>query len=181
MNQMRIDADASARLPPDTQIEARIAAIASPRADPPWPSLQCVSRLRRAFALIVLFGGMTVTATPGLAEAASETFGPGKVDCQRLGAGQFDCLLTSFRITRNGNNVATFSLAALPAAEQALFQRWCSTADDDCTVTIQGARQTPESSRLSAVTSVRWTRLQPPRTQAAARASANQTAPARRG
>ena len=156
---MRIDADASARLPPDTRRKACIAAVVSPEADPPWSGLRCVSRFRRAFAFIVLFGGMTVTANPGLAEAAPETFGPGKVDCQRLGAGQFDCLLTSLRITQDGNNVATFSLATLPAAEQAMFQKWCSTAADDCTVDIQGTRQAPESSRLSAVTSVRWTRL----------------------
>ena len=120
-------------------------------------------------------------ATPALAASPLETFGPGKVDCQRLGAGQFDCLLTSLRITRNGNNVATFSLATLPAAEQAMFQKWCSTAADDCTVNIQGKRQTPEGSRLSTVTSVRWTRLEPPKNQAAARASANRTAPTHRG
>ena len=131
-----------------------------------------MSRSRRAFAFIVVFGGMTVTAYPGLAEAASETFGPGKVNCQPLGEGQFDCLLTSLRITRNGNDVATFSLATLPVAEKAMFQKWCSTVADDCTVNIQGVRETPEGSRLSTVTSVRWTRVEPPRSQAAARASA---------
>ena len=111
----------------------------------------------------------------GLALAASgpETFGPSKVACQRLDAGQFDCLLTSLRISGSGNNVATFSLATLPAAERATFQKWCSTTADDCTVLIQGSRQVPEGSRLSAVTSVRWTRLKPPRNQAAARASGN--------
>ncbi len=144
-----------------------------PANDPPWSSLRRVSRSRRAFAFIAVFGGMTVTADPGLAEAASETFGPGKVECQPLGAGQFDCLLTSLRITQDGNDVATFSLATLPAAEQAMFQKWCSTAADDCTVNIQGVRQTPEGSRLSAVTSIRWTRLEPPRDQAAAGVAAH--------
>ena len=128
---------------------------------------------RRALAFAVLFGGMTFAADPGLAEAASEAFGPGKVSCQQLGAGQFDCLLTSLRVNAPGNDVATFSLAILPAAERAAFQKWCSTAADDCTVQIQGARQTPGGSRLSAVTSVRWTRLEPPRDQAVARAFGN--------
>lgn len=98
-------------------------------------------------------------------------FGPGKVACQRLGAGRFDCLLTSLRISADGSNVATFSLSILPATERAIFRKWCSTAADDCTVRLQGARQAPGSSRLSAVTSVRWTRLMTPRNQAAARAS----------
>ncbi|HEY0205917.1 MAG TPA: hypothetical protein VGC15_17375 [Acetobacteraceae bacterium] len=116
---------------------------------------------------------MTATPNPALAAVGPETFGPGKVACQRLGAGQFDCLLTSLRISESGNNVTTFSLAALPSMERASFQRWCSTAADDCTVQLQGARQVPEASRLSAVTSVRWTRLKPPRDQAAARAAEN--------
>lgn len=172
MNPIRVDADASARLRPDISDSRHTAPSSSTKAGPSLSSLRLVSGSRSAFAFILLFSSMTMTANPALAAAAPETFGPGKVDCQRLGGGQFDCLLTSLRITQNGNNVATFSLTTLPAAEQTLFQKWCSTAADDCTVEIQGARQAPGGSRLSAVTSIRWTRLYEPRTQAAARAAA---------
>ena len=114
-------------------------------------------------------------APPGMALAAAgpETFGPGKVACQSLDAGQFDCLLTSLRVSGTVNGVATFSLAALPAADRATFQRWCLTAADGCTVRLRGTRQVPEGSRLSAVASVRWTRPMPPRNQAAAKAFGN--------
>ena len=144
MNQTGIDADASARL-------------------------RLVIGSRAAFAFTAAFVAITVVA-PGLSAAVPETFGPGKVNCQRLIAGQSDCLLTSLRVGQDSNSVATFSLAALPAAEQAMFQKWCATAADDCTVRIEGVRQVPGGSRLSSVTSLRWTRLRPPRNQAAARA-----------
>lgn len=121
---------------------------------------------------MALFGSMALMVVPAFAAVPLETFGPGKVDCQRLGGGKFDCLLTSLRITQHGDNVVTFSLATLPAAEQAMFQEWCSTAADDCTVKVQGARQAPGDNRLSTVTSIHWTRLYAPRTQAAAKAAA---------
>jgi len=181
VNPMKIDVDASAQLPPVIRESEHTAPSSSTKAGPSLSSLRLVNGSRSAFAVIVLFSSMTMTANPALAAAAPETFGPGKVDCQRLGGGQFDCLLTSLRITQNGNNVATFNLTNLPAAEQTMFQKWCSTAADDCTVKIQGARQTPGGSRLSAVTSIRWTRLYKPRTQAAARAAARRTAPTSRG
>ncbi len=149
----------------------------SAKAGLPLAGLRPVSRSRSTLAFIALFSSMAVTANPALAAAASETFGPGKVNCQRLGGGEFDCLLTSLRITQGGNNVATFSLAALPAAEQTTFQEWCSSVGDDCTVKIQGTRQAPGVSRLSTVTSIRWTRLHTPRNQAAARAAAHRAAP----
>ena len=69
----------------------------------------------------------------------------------------------------------TFSVAALPAAEGTIFQRWCSQAADDCTVMVQGVRESPGGSRLSAITSIHWTRPQPPTDQAAARAAADGT------
>ena len=128
-------------------------------------------RFRSAAPVIALLGTMTSQSVPALAADGPETFGPGKVNCQRLGRGQLDCLLTSLRISHDGNGVATFTLADLPATERAIFEKWCSTAADDCTVELQGARQTPGGSRLSAVTSVHWTRLRPPDDQAAARAS----------
>lgn len=128
---------------------------------------------RSMVALIALFSGLAMTSKPALAAGRPETFGPAKVACQPLGAGQFDCLLTSLMISENGNNVATFSLATLPAADQAVFQRWCFTVADDCTVIIQGTRMAPGSTRLSSVTSVRWTRTESPRNQSAARAIAN--------
>ena len=119
---------------------------------------------------IVLFIGIAVASYPADAAAGPEAFGPAEVSCQRLGAGQTDCLLTSLRISPGGNNVATFSLAILPATDRASFQKWCSTAGDDCTVEIRGVRQPPGSSRFSFVSSIRWTRLRPPKTQAAAKA-----------
>ena len=123
-------------------------------------------------ALIALLVGVTATSCPALAVTGPETFGPGQVACQRLGEGQFDCLLTSLRISSSGNNVATFSLDTLPETERSIIQKWCSTAADDCTVKIQGTRQAPGSNRLVTVTSVRWKRLRPPRSEAAARAMA---------
>lgn len=119
---------------------------------------------------IVLFIGIVAASNPGIAAAEPEAFGPAKVTCQRLGAGQSDCLLTSLRISSGGNNVATFSLSILPATDRTIFQKWCSTAGDDCTVEIWGMRQAPGSSRLSSVSSLRWTRLRSPKTQATAKA-----------
>jgi hypothetical protein len=114
-----------------------------------------------------------MTSNSALAAARLETFGPAKVACQPLGAGQFDCLLTSLMISENGNNVAAFSLGTLPAADRAILQRWCFTVADDCTVIIQGTRMAPGSTRLSSVTSVRWTRTESPTNQSAARAIDN--------
>lgn len=116
---------------------------------------------------------LAAVSTPLFAAIQPETFGPGKVSCQSLDAGQFDCLLTSLRISANGNNVATFGLAALPARDRASFQKWCSTAADDCTVKIKGVRQSAGSSRFSTLTSVDWTRLRPPRNQVAAQTTAD--------
>ena len=126
---------------------------------------------RHAAALIALLGIVPSLSFPALAAGGPETFGPGKVDCQRLNAGQFDCLLTSLMISNDGRGVAAFSLDVLPPTERAIFEKWCSKAADDCTIELQGARQAPGGSRLSAVTSVHWTRLRPPNNQAAARAS----------
>ncbi len=140
-------------------------------ADPPLSRLRLASSSRSGGVLIALFSSMTTMTIPALAAPGPETFGPGKVACERLGADRFDCLLTSLRVSENGNDVATFSLASLPPTERAIFQKWCSTAADDCTVQIQGARPAPLGSRLPAVTSVRWIRLKSPRNQAAARAS----------
>ena len=110
----------------------------------------------------------------GLAIAAPtvETFGPGTVNCESLGGTQFDCLLAASTITQGNGNVATFSVDLLPPGEQALFRHWCLSDSDDCTVTVMGSRDSPESSRLSAVTSVHWTRLSMPLNDAAAAAMA---------
>lgn len=151
---MRTGAVASGQLPWKNGVDLRLAS-------------------RSGIVFISLVGIMATTPTPAVAAAGPETFGPGKVACQPLGAGQFDCLLTSLRISVNGNNVATFSLAILPAADRAIFQKWCFTAADDCTVQLQGARQAPGGSRLSDVTSVRWTRFRSPKDQAAASALGN--------
>jgi len=123
-----------------------------------------------ARAVIALFVTLALRPDPVFAEAGPELFGPGKVSCQRLTPSRINCLLTSLRISRNSNNVATFSLSALPVTERALFYKWCSTRLDDCTVQLQGTRLTPSGSRLSVVTSVVWTRRRPPMNQTAARA-----------
>ena len=76
-----------------------------------------LTRLRRASSLrsvgvpIALLSSMTTMAIPALAVIGPETFGPGKATCERLGASQFDCLLTSLRVSDNGNDMATFGLA----------------------------------------------------------------------
>lgn len=135
--------------------------------------LACLAvRFRRGAALVALLGAL---AMPGqvMAAAEPETFGPAKVTCESLGPGQFDCLLTSLRVSPGGNNVATFSLAIVPPTERANFQKWCLVASDHCTVLVRGDRLTPGGSRLSAMTSVRWTRRNPPRNNAAANALAN--------
>lgn len=156
-------------------------------ADPPRSPLRLAGNrfsgshvagsLGRRAVLIALFGSVTTMVVPALAATGPEMFGPGKVACQRLGADRFDCLLTSLRVSGSANGVATFSLASLPKKDRAILRRWCFAAADDCTVTIGGVRQYPQGSRLSSVTSVRWTRLKPPRDQAAAVARTVQPAP----
>ena len=132
-----------------------------------------MSRRNCITVLIALSGSLAMALTAALAASGPETFGPAKVACEPLGGGRFDCLLTSLRIREDGNNVATFSLTTLPAADRALFQKWCFTIADDCTAIIQGIRLIPGSTRLSTVTSVRWTRFDAPRNQYAARVLAN--------
>ena len=100
--------------------------------------------------------------------AAAETFGPGKVSCQILVGEQADCLLSASRITRDNKNEASFSLTALPPDERALFRKWCLHPADECIVTIQGQRASPQATRLATVTSLRWRRPRAPKNQAAA-------------
>ncbi len=107
---------------------------------------------------------------PAIASPAVQTFGPGKVDCQPLVGTQMDCLLATNMITQDNRNVATFSVDLLPPGEPALFRKWCLAAMDDCTVTLTGRRASPQSTRLSTVISVHWTRLSAPLNEATARA-----------
>ena len=121
-------------------------------------------------AAAFLFVGLAAPAWPVIASPEIETFGPGTVDCQTLAATQTDCLLAASRITQGNRNVATFSLESLPRGEQTLFIKWCLATTDGCVVTVTGRREAPESTRLSTVTSVHWTRLSAPVNDAAARA-----------
>jgi hypothetical protein len=143
-----------------------------PATSPGFGAARSLSRLRlasRRSAALVALAIIAATSSTAVAVAGPEVFGPGKVACQDMGAGRFDCLLTSLRISENGNDVATFSLASLPPKERVIFRKWCSTAADDCTVQLQGTRQARGGSRLSAVTSIHWTRPMSPKNQDAAR------------
>ena len=133
-------------------------------------------RLRVAFlglCVPALLAGVVALAGQAAEARSMQTFGPGAVSCQPLGAKQFDCLLSSSRISGDNKNEATFSITSLPPGEQAMFGKWCGQPSDHCKVTITGIRQAAEASRLSMVTAVRWTRPNNPMNQAAARAMPN--------
>ena len=123
-----------------------------------------------AVSVLLLVAGLAFQSGQAVAAPAVQTFGPGQVNCQALTGTRVDCLLTASRVTRDNRNVATFSVTALPPNEQAPFSKWCLTTADECTVTVTGRRDSPQATRLSTVTSVRWTRLSAPVDQAAARA-----------
>ncbi len=122
-------------------------------------------------SVLVLLAGLAVQPRQAAAAQAVQTFGPGQVNCQALTGTRVDCLLGANRVTRDNRNVATFSVSALPRRDQALFRKWCLTTADECTVTVTGRRTSPQSTRLSTVTKVRWTRYSAPVDQAAARAA----------
>ena len=119
-------------------------------------------------ASVLPLGLCLLCIAPAMAAPAVETFGPGSVDCQVVAGGQADCLLSASRVTGGNDNEASFSLTLLPASEREPFRRWCLHQDDECTVTIQGQRASPQATRLDTVTSLQWTRPQVPRDQAAA-------------
>ncbi len=124
-----------------------------------------------ALSVLLVLCGLAVQTCSAVAAPALQTFGPGQVNCQALTGTQIDCLLAASRVTTGNRNVATFSVTALPPSEQALFRRWCLAAANECTVTVTGRRASPQSTRLAAVTRIRWTRLNAPMDQAAARAA----------
>lgn len=119
----------------------------------------------------VMLGTLALLPRPAHATPAVQTFGPGKVSCQPLYGTHMDCLLSASRVT-DGHDVTTFDVTLLPTRQQALFRRWCVAGTDACTVTVAGRREAPQSTRLSSVTSVRWTRRSAPGNEAAARAAA---------
>ena len=121
-----------------------------------------------AIPIMVVLGGLAILPCPALASPSVQTFGPGKVSCQPLAGTQVDCLLAASRIT-DDRNVTTFDVSLLPRRDQALFRKWCLAGTDSCIVTVTGRRMSPQSTRLSAVTSVHWTRLSEPENDAAAR------------
>jgi hypothetical protein len=132
------------------------------------------ARLRPGSATLIRFSPVLslvlclLGAGPAMATAAVETFGPGMVSCQILDGDQADCLLSASRITGGNGDEASFSLTALPPGEQASFRKWCLHPADECTVTIQGQRESPQATRLATVTSLQWRRPRAPRDQAAA-------------
>jgi hypothetical protein len=117
---------------------------------------------------VLPFGFCLMCTAAAMAAPAVETFGPGKVSCQVLFGDQVDCLLSASRITGNNRNEASFSLTTLPLAERVLFRKWCLHSSDECIVTIQGQRESPQATRLATMTSLQWTRPRAPRNQAAA-------------
>ncbi len=135
----------------------------------PQRRFRLLARLAAPAAALAMLCG---PAGPGPAMAAQpvQTFGPGKVSCQRLSGNQSDCLLSASRITSYGPNEASFAITDLPAAERALFSKWCLHDTDYCIVTIKGQKQSPQTTRLSSVQSLHWTRSDAPLNQAAARA-----------
>ena len=122
-----------------------------------------------AVLAVILLAGLALLSWPAIASPALQTFGPGKVNCQRLAGTHMDCLLAASRITQSSGNVATFSLDLLSPGQQTLFRKWCLAASDYCTVTLKGRRATLQSTRLSAVISVHWTRPSAPVNEEAAR------------
>jgi hypothetical protein len=124
-----------------------------------------------ALAIVLLLAGLVVQTHQAVAAKDIQTFGPGQVDCQALSGTQVDCLLAASLVIQDNRNVATFSVSALPRGEQGLFRQWCVAVANECTVTVMGRLASPQSTRISVVTSVRWTRLSAPVDQAAARAA----------
>ena len=53
--------------------------------------------------------------------------------------------------------------------DQAMFRTWCLAGSDACSVTLTGRRESAQSTRLSAVTSVHWTRTSAPENEKVAR------------
>ena len=104
------------------------------------------------------------------AMAAAETFGPGLVSCQIVVGDRTDCLLSASRITADNRNEASFSLTDLAPGPRELFSKWCLHPGDECTVTVAGERESPQATRLSTVTSLKWQRPQAPLDQDAAAA-----------
>ena len=123
-----------------------------------------------AISVVALLAGLAIPTCPAIASPTVQTFGPGKVNCQPLIGTQMDCLLAAGRIAPDNRNVAAFGLDLLPPGDQALFRKWCLAAGDDCSVTVTGRRASPQSTRLSTVTSMHWTRPSAPLDEAAARA-----------
>lgn len=128
--------------------------------------LCCLSPALPLIAGLLIAGPLT--AAPAI--AASETFGPGPVSCQIMVGDRMDCLLSASRITADARNETTFSLTDLASGPRELFSKWCLHPADECTVTVVGERESPQATRLSTVTSVKWQRPQAPRDQDAAAA-----------
>ncbi len=118
--------------------------------------------------LLVVLAAAALAARAARAAEPILTFGPGKVSCQPLTGTQMDCLLASSRIT-DERNVASFGVDSLPPGDQALFRKWCLSGSDACSVTLTGRRESVQSTRLSAVTSVHWTRPSAPENEEVAR------------
>lgn len=122
-------------------------------------------------ALAAVLGALALLPRQAVASPALRTFGPGKVSCQPLAGTHMDCLLSATLI-RHGTNVVSFDVSVLPRRDQALFRKWCLAGTDACTVTLTGRSFSPQATRLATVTSVHWTRLSEPASDAVARAGA---------
>jgi hypothetical protein len=122
-----------------------------------------------ALAVLLVVAGLAARTLQAVAAEAVQTFGPGKVNCQALAGTQVDCLLAANRVTQDNRNVASFSVTDLPHSAQALFRKWCLASANECEVTVTGQLASPQSSRLSTITSVHWTRLSAPVNDLAAR------------
>ena len=118
--------------------------------------------LTRLSPALPLVAGLLYAAP---AMAAAETFGPGLVSCQTLVGERTDCLLSASRITEDNRNEASFSLTDLESGPRELFSKWCLHPADECTVTVVGERGSPQATRLSTVTSLKWQRPRAPRDQ----------------
>ena len=120
------------------------------------------------WSVLLLMAGVLYA---GPVMAAPETFGPGLVNCQAVVNGHTDCLLSASRITAGNRNEASFGLSAVAAGPRELFRKWCLHPADECIVTVVGERGSPQATRLSTVTSLKWHRPQAPRDQDAAAAA----------
>jgi hypothetical protein len=129
-----------------------------------------------ALSVLLVLASLAVQTRQTVAAQAVQTFGPGQVNCQAMTGTRVDCLLAATRVTAGNRNVATFGVTALPRGQQALFRKWCLSVANECTVTVTGRRASPQSSRLSTVTAVHWTRLSPPVNESAARVAAKASA-----